>query len=210
MSFISVEAGVLEAFEHVRDGGSRATAGPKGEMIVFADCGVAISPDGFPARRDRHPGGAHGPEAAGVGAPGGAALLLHQGKRIWRAVRKVREALKIAREREPALAIDGELQLDTAIIPAVAARKAPGDDLVAGRANILVFPDLNAGEHHLQVRPALRERRCVRAVLSRPRRDREQPSRGASVADILGVVTLASIDAQTREGGEEPEEHWKQ
>ncbi len=104
--------------------------------------------------------------------------------------------MRIAREREPGLAIDGELQLDAAIVPAVAVRKAPGDERVAGRANILVFPDLNAGNIAYKC-----VQRFARADAFGPfflglQKTAGDLSRGASVADIVGVMTLASVHAQ--------------
>ena len=111
-------------------------------------------------------------------------------------VKKVREALDIAREREPGLAIDGELQLDTAIVPAVAARKAPGEDQVAGRANILVFPDLNSGNIAYKCVQRFAKADAFGPFFLGLQKTASDLSRGSSVADILGVITLASVQAQ--------------
>ncbi len=197
MSFIPLEAGVSKPSSMfvMRVPGH---GGPQGEMIVFADCGVAISPDA--------------PQLAEIAILAARTVrkLLEWEPRVAllsfstkasgydESVRKVREALKIAREREPGLAIDGELQLDTAIIPAVAARKAPGDDLVAGRANILVFPDLNAGNIAYKCVQRFANADAFGPFFLGLEKTASDLSRGASVADILGVVTLASIDAQMR------------
>jgi phosphate acetyltransferase len=175
--------------------------GPEGEALVFADCGVAISPD-----------------AAGLAD---IALLAAEFVRTlfaWEprvallsfstkasgydeSVKKVREALRIVREREPGLAIDGELQLDAAIVPAIAARKAPGEDLVAGHGNILVFPDLNSGNIAYKC-----VQRFARADAFGPfflglTKTASDLSRGASMVDVLGVITLASVHAQQLAAG---------
>ena len=76
----------------------------------------------------------------------------------------VLEALRIAKERDPDLAIDGEFQLDSAVVPAVAARKVPGGSAVAGRANILIFPDLDAGNITYKAVQTIRQGRRVRRV----------------------------------------------
>ncbi len=172
--------------------------GPEGEMIVFADCGVAISPDApqlaeiaiLVARAVRRL----------LGWEPRVALLSFSTKASGydESVRKVREALLIAREREPGLAIDGELQLDTAIVPAVAARKAPGEELVAGRANILVFPDLNAGNIAYKCVQRFAKADAFGPFLLGLERTVSDLSRGSSVVDILGVVTLASVYSQIK------------
>ena len=168
-------------------------------MIVFADCGVAISPDASQLA-----------EIAILAVARGLGSLLEWEPRVAllsfstkasgydESVRKVREALKIVRDREPDLAIDGELQLDAAITPAVAAQKAPGDDLVAGRANILVFPDLNSGNIAYKCVQRFANADAFGPFFLGLEKTASDLSRGASVADILEVVTLASIDAQMR------------
>jgi phosphate acetyltransferase len=174
--------------------------GPEGEFVVFADCGVIVSPDApqlaeiaiVTARTVR----------ALLGWEPRVALLSFSTKASGydESVRRVREALRIAREREPGLAIDGELQLDTAIIPAVAARKAPGEDLVAGRANILIFPDLNAGNIAYKCVQRFGNADAFGPFFLGLTKTASDLSRGSSVADILGVITMASVHAQQLKG----------
>jgi phosphate acetyltransferase len=174
--------------------------GPEGETIVFADCGVTIAPDASQLA-----------ETAILSADLARTLfeweprvaLLSFSTRASgydESVKKVRDALRIARERDPGLAVDGELQLDAAIAPAIAARKAPGEEGVPGRANILIFPDLNAGNIAYKC-----VQRFARADAFGPfflgfERTASDLSRGSSVADVLGVITLASVEAHVRAG----------
>jgi phosphate acetyltransferase len=152
-----------------------------------------------PACRDRHRGCRTVRTLLG-GSRGCASLVLDEGQRIRRSVRRVREALRIVKEREPALAIDGELQLDAAIIPAVAARKAPGEDLVAGRANILIFPDLNSGNIAYKCVQRFAQADAFGPFFLGLSKTASDLSRGSSVADILGVITMASVHAQHLKG----------
>lgn len=172
--------------------------GPEGETLVFADCGVSISPDA-PQLAEIAILAAESVRTLFGWVPR-VALLSFSTKASGydESVKKVREALSIAREREPGLAIDGELQLDAAIVPAVAARKVPGEEQVAGRANVLVFPDLNAGNIAYKC-----VQRFARADAYGPfflglEKTASDLSRGSSVADVLGVITLASVEAQMR------------
>lgn len=107
---------------------------------------------------------------------------------------KVIRALEIARERNPALAIDGELQADTALIEGIAKKKL--DDLgpVAGRANVLVFPDLDAGNIAYKLTQHLAHARAIGPVLQGFAKPISDLSRGASVEDI--VATAAVVLAQ--------------
>ena len=169
--------------------------GPEGELVVFADCGVSVSPDAgqlaeiaiLTARMVR----------TLLGWEPRVALLSFSTKASGfdESVRKVREALRIAREREPGLAIDGELQLDAAIIPAVAARKAPGEAVVAGRANILVFPDLNAGNIAYKCVQRFAKADAFGPLFLGLTKTASDLSRGSSVTDVLGVIAMASVHA---------------
>lgn len=104
-------------------------------------------------------------------------------------VAKVIEATKIARQKRPDLQIDGELQLDAAIVPKVAQKKAPGST-VAGNANVLIFPDLNAGNIGYKLVQRIAGCEAVGPIIQGLRKPMNDLSRGCSVSDIVNVAAI--------------------
>jgi phosphate acetyltransferase len=111
-------------------------------------------------------------------------------------VDKVRRATEIARALKPDLLIDGELQFDAALVPSVAEAKAKGSS-VAGRANVFIFPDLQAGNICYKVTQRLGRAECF-AVLQGLAKPCNDLSRGCSVEDIVNTIAATAVQAQGR------------
>lgn len=105
---------------------------------------------------------------------------------------KVISATKIAKEKRPDLMIDGELQFDAAIINSIGAKKAPGSN-VAGKANVLVFPDLNAGNIGYKIAQRLGKAEAVGPVVQGLKKPFFDLSRGCSVDDIVNTSAIAAL-----------------
>ncbi|MDP8219058.1 MAG: phosphate acetyltransferase [Candidatus Theseobacter exili] len=110
-------------------------------------------------------------------------------------VRKVADALEYARQKDPSLKIDGELQADSAIVLKVARRKVKTDSDVAGKANVLIFPDLNSGNICYKLTQRLANAAAFGPVLQGLARPASDLSRGCNAYDIVDISCIVALEA---------------
>jgi len=172
--------------------------GPDGDLLIHADC--AVCPD---------PSANELADIAITTADTTRTLLdlepriallsfSTKGSAQHEKVDRVLEALAIVRQRRPELLVDGEFQVDSAIVPAVAARKVKEPSAVAGKANILIFPDLNSGNIGVKLVQIFGKAASYGPLLQGFAKPITDLSRGAQVEDIVGAVTNVVVLAQTK------------
>lgn len=163
--------------------------------FVFGDCGLNQNPN--PEELAAIAVSSAESFKALVGVEPKVAMLSHStmGSAKHADIDKVAEATKIAKEMAPELAIDGELQADAAIVPSVGASKAP-DSKVAGKANVLIFPDLDAGNIGYKLVQRLAKAEAYGPMCQGIAKPVNDLSRGCSAKDIVGVVAITAVQAQ--------------
>ena len=164
--------------------------------LLFADCGLNINPTAEELSEIALASAASWRAFMDDAEPRVAMLSFStMGSAKGEVPTKVQEATNLANEKEPGLALDGDLQLDAAIVQTVADLKAP-QSTVAGKANILVFPDLESGNIGYKLVQRFGRAEAYGPVLQGIAKPVNDLSRGCSADDIVGVVAITAVQAQ--------------
>lgn len=174
---------------------TKATHYGKNGMLVVADVAVTPIPDAKQLSQIAVTTAETAKTIAGIEDPRVAMLSFStKGSAKHEAVDKVTEALALAKELDPNLKIEGELQADAALVPAIGASKAPGSE-IAGRANVLIFPTLEVGNIAYKLVERLGHAEAVGPVLQGIARPVNDLSRGCSIDDIYKMIAITANQA---------------
>lgn len=164
-------------------------------VMVFADIAVTPAPDAGQLAQIAVCTAKTARSVAGFTNPKVAMLSFStKGSAKHEVVDKVVEATALARQLDPTLNIDGELQADAALVPSVGAKKAPGSE-IAGKANVLVFPNLEAGNICYKMVQRLGEAEAIGPILQGIARPVNDLSRGCSVDDVYKMIAITACQA---------------
>jgi len=167
--------------------------GEKG-IMVFADCALNPEPNAEQLADVAIASAATGKALVGFEPRVAMLSFSTKGSGKHPLVDKVIEATKIAQEKKPELLIDGELQADAALIPSIGERKAPNSK-IAGKANVLIFPDLHSGNIAYKLIERLAKAEAIGPISQGMRKPVNDLSRGCSAEDIVNVVAITVLQA---------------
>jgi phosphate acetyltransferase len=167
--------------------------GEKG-IMVFADCALNPEPNAEQLADVAIASAATGKALVGFEPRVAMLSFSTKGSGKHPLVDKITEATKIAKEKKPELLIDGELQADAALIPSIGERKAPNSK-IAGKANVLIFPDLNSGNIAYKLIERLAKAEAIGPISQGMRKPVNDLSRGCSAGDIVNVVAITVLQA---------------
>ncbi|MBA7572960.1 phosphate acetyltransferase [Candidatus Atribacteria bacterium 1244-E10-H5-B2] len=167
--------------------------GEKG-IMVFADCALNPEPNTEQLADVAIASAATGKALVGFEPKVAMLSFSTKGSGKHPLVDKVIEATKIAKEKKPELLIDGELQADAALIPSIGEQKAPNSK-IAGKANVLIFPDLHSGNIAYKLIERLAKAEAIGPISQGMRKPVNDLSRGCSVEDIVNVVAITVLQA---------------
>jgi phosphate acetyltransferase len=163
-------------------------------MIVFGDCAVNPNPEAAQLADIAIATAATARALCGFEPRVAMLSFSTKGSGAGPDVEKVEEATRLVKEKAPDLLVDGPLQLDAAIVPAIGEKKAPGSP-VAGQANVVIFPDLDAGNIGYKLVQRLADAEAVGPVLQGMAKGVNDLSRGCSVEDIVNVVAITALQS---------------
>lgn len=167
---------------------------PDGRMICFADCAVNPDPDYKQLADIAITTATNFKSVTGIEPKVAMLSFSTKGSAEHPLVEKVQMATKLVKEKAPYIECDGELQLDAALVPEIGERKSPGST-VAGHANVLVFPDLNAGNIGYKLVQRLAGAEAVGPIVQGLKKPYCDLSRGCSVDDMVNVAAICSLMA---------------
>jgi phosphate acetyltransferase len=167
---------------------------PNGQRFLFADCGLNINPTADELSEIAISTGKTYKSLFGEEPKIAMLSYSTKGSGKGEMVDKVVEATRLAQEKAPELLIDGELQLDAALVPEVANLKAKGS-AVAGQANVLVFPDINAGNIGYKLVQRLANAEAYGPITQGIAAPANDLSRGCSAEDIVGVIAITAVQS---------------